>query len=217
MLLAAAVAAACLEEAFFPHILLKRRKNLSTDQQADTESSSDQLWTCFGTADPIEDGEQRGHGDGGPRRGRHLQGPGRGEEAVPAGAPLHQAAALGPADDARGGARPGLPGEPGAAAAAAAAAEAARAPPAAAAAVAAGLRRRVRQPAGHRRPLLRQLVQHLGRRAVPQVRRGHLAEHGVGEDVDVRWGALSEADCRGSSLTDILWDAAQEINMGLSS
>lgn len=135
------------------------------------------------SSDPIEDGKQRGHGNSGSRHRRHMQGPCRGKEGVPARAALHEAAAVGPADDAWGGARPGLPGEPRPSAEAVCVRPSNVWWPSAAAVTVLRpeLHQRVRQPAGHRCTLLRQLDQHLGCRAVPQVRRGHLAEHGVGK------------------------------------
>ena len=48
--------------------------------------------------------------------------------------------------------------------------------------------------------LLRHLEQHLGRRAVPQVRRGHLTEHGVGVPQEVCWEFRAEGDAAGSEV-----------------
>lgn len=103
-----------------------------------------------------------------------MQGPRRGEEGIPTGTALHQAATVRSADNARGGARPGLPGE---------SRPAIKARPSDGHAAAIGrpeLHQRVRQLERHERALLRQLVKHLGRRAVPEVRPGHFSEHGVG-------------------------------------
>lgn len=124
-------------------------------------------------ADHVQGAEQSGDGDRGPGDHGVVRGHGGGEEDVPAGAAVHEEAALGQADHARGVARARLPGWPRGGAPRDDEASAA-ATDAAAAGAAAGL-----AGAQLRRCARRRVAERVGWPALPPVRRGDFPEQRV--------------------------------------
>ena len=123
--------------------------------------------------DPIQSRREHGHGDGRPRHHRHVQRSWRGQEGVPIGTPLQQEATIGSANHAWGRARPGQPSP-------------SRCAPKAGTATGVGevihrseLRQRVCRSTRWQRPLLRQFIQCVRRRALHEVWWGDITEHGV--------------------------------------